>query len=135
MESALASVAISEKRSIESLIVEDDLEDVLCVLSASGCDQKMLNDINFMNKAIPILSLPQVWGENRAIADHKFADFNDFVSRYSVSAVEVSDIYEDSYAENCNGLEATALFIADCVAAFIRIIVQLAALENHSLIQ
>lgn len=136
----LSSIIVGEKCEFSELASENIPENMICLVSFSGCSESVLDGAKSGLKDLPILSLPQMWS-TRGLVDFRRTDgLDSFVRRHSLRAKAVSELFEDIYQTYCTDPESTAVFIADCTVNFIQTIKKISEASqqlsvNNSLIE
>ncbi len=130
METPLASMVVSEAVNVSRFIPSLLNNGFSCVLSFSGCDNGVLKSACLMDSSVAVLSLPHIWNLSRSGEAQRFSNFANFAKAHSITPESVGEIFDSSYRSNCQQVDETAFFIADCIVVFTKLIAQTSLVDR-----
>lgn len=123
-DTPLASIAMSEKVNIPQYVSGSLDLNSISVVSFTGCDEAIFRQLSQCETPVPLLSVLQLWAIRNMIDMNTFPNHREFARHFSLSPNSVKKLFEDFYEKKFKPLDETAVFIADCVLAYVKMLTQ-----------
>ena len=120
----ISSLVVSEKIEFTKFDPEIHLNNCLCVLTLSGCNQDLLNQSGLSENTVPIVSLIKMASNINSFAKVPHQSFREMMQLNDKLSVELISSDESELKEKLADLSGAAFLAADCVANFVLALVQ-----------